>query len=292
MSLPSAKRHHQRRVVACPPARHGCSCNTSSISPDYATLSKLPGHTSRGSFDTLPASGLVIFGACFPGKTMRYACCVIWLLCALSGCASMRQPPMLLQNPVLAPPLDRDVFWDQLVAVVDNYFEIEREDRVRLVDNMPTIGRIDTVPELGATIFEPWRSDSVGFYERLESTYQTIRRRALIQVVPSENGYMVDVAVYKELEDLRRPDHSNAGDATFRNDDSLDRYNDQTQGPTSTLDSFPTYGRARGPIGPQPFTLGWIPIGRDTALEQRIIADLLMRLGVPSSDCAAGPPLH
>jgi len=227
---------------------------------------------------------------------MRYLGSVIWLLCALSGCATLGTPPMEYPNPVLAPPIDRDYFWDQLVAVVDNYFDIEREDRVRLVDNMPTIGRIDTVPELGATLFEPWRRDSVNFYERLESTYQTIRRRALIQVVPTESGYLVDVAVYKELEDLRRPDYSNAGDATFRNDDSLDRYNDQTQGPTSTLDGFPTFGRARGPIGPQPFTLGWIPLGRDTALEQRMIAQLLSQLGAPTGvspgECATPIPDH
>ncbi len=222
---------------------------------------------------------------------MRYYGCVFWLLAALSGCATVGPPPIAYQNPVLAPPIDRDVFWDQLVAVVDNYFDIEREDRVRLVDNLPTLGRIDTVPELGATLFEPWRKDSVGFSARLEATYQTIRRRALIQVVPNENGYLVDVAVYKELEDLRRPDHANAGDSTFRNDDSLDRYNDQTQGPTTTLDGFPTYGRARGPIGPQPFTLGWIPLGRDTVLEQQMIADLLSRLGAPApGECATPIP--
>ncbi|HVU90126.1 MAG TPA: hypothetical protein VHD36_22535 [Pirellulales bacterium] len=225
---------------------------------------------------------------------MRYVVCTIWLFAVLTGCATVKTPPPLFPNPVLAPPIDRDVFWDQLVAVVDDYFDIKSEDRVRLVDNMLTLGRIDTVPELGATLLEPWRKDSVGFYERLESTYQTIRRRALIQVVPTDNGgYMVDVAVYKELEDLRRPDHANAGDATFRNDDSLDRYNDQTQGPTTTLDSFPTYGRARGPIGPQPFTLGWIPLGRDAVLEQRMIADLLKRLGAPGpGECATPIPIQ
>jgi len=224
---------------------------------------------------------------------MRYTVCVLWLLCALCGCATIGTPPVVYQNPVLAPPIDRDVFWDQLVAVVDRYFDIEREDRVRLVDNMLTLGRIDTVPELGATLLEPWRHDSVNYYERLESTFQTIRRRALIQVVPTENGYLVDVAVYKELEDLRRPEQSNAGNATFRNDDSLDRFNDQTRGPTTTLDGFPTYGRARGPIGPQPFTLGWIPLGRDATIEQRMIADLLSRLGaplgMPSGQCGTPP---
>ena len=97
------------------------------------------------------------------GKAMRYYGCVFWLLAALSGCATVGPPPMVYQNPVLAPPIDRDVFWDQLVAVVDNYFDIEREDRVRLVNNMPTLGRIDTVLLNLATLLEPYAQDSVGF---------------------------------------------------------------------------------------------------------------------------------
>ena len=52
---------------------------------------------------------------------MRYYGCVFWLLAALSGCATVGPPPIAYQNPVLAPPIDRDVFWDQLVAVVDNH---------------------------------------------------------------------------------------------------------------------------------------------------------------------------
>ncbi len=226
---------------------------------------------------------------------MRLFVVLLGLLWGVCGCATIGPPPPTYPNPVLAPPIDRDIFWDQLVMVVDNYFDIEREDRMRLVDNMLTQGRIDTVPEPGATLLEPWRRDSVNYYERLQATFQTIRRRALVLVVQSDGGYLVDIAVYKELEDLRRPDYSNAGDATFRNDDSLDRFNEQTQGPTTTLDSFPTYGRARGPIGPQPFTLGWIPIGRDTALEQRMIAELLSRIGAPppgmgGENCDTPPP--
>jgi hypothetical protein len=219
---------------------------------------------------------------------MRHAVLILCLLAAFCGCATVGPPPVVYQNPVLAPPIDRDYFWDQLVAVVDQYFKIDREDRVRLVDNMLTLGRIDTAPELGATLLEPWRKDTVTYYDRLESTFQTIRRRARIQVVPTENGYLVDVQVFKELEDLKRPDQSNASSAAtaFRNDDSLDRFNDQTQNPSSMIDSFPTSGRAMGPIGPQPFTLGWIPLGRDAGLEQKIIAELLFRLSPPG---APGP---
>ena len=121
---------------------------------------------------------------------------------------SSRPCPIPYENPVLTPPINRDFLWDQLVDVVDDYFEIEREDRVRLVDNMLTLGRIETVPELSATLLEPWKRDSVGYYQRLESTLQTMRRQATVQVVPTENGYLVDVTVYKYLEDLRTPENN------------------------------------------------------------------------------------
>jgi len=157
---------------------------------------------------------------------------------------------------------DPDVVWDQVVDVVDDYFRIEREDRIRRVGNVVTEGRIDTVPEIGATVFEPHRHDSVGGYERLESTLQTIRRRALVRVTPSESGYWVDVFVYKELEDLERPSHSTAGAVLPRFDSSLERY--------------------REPVGGQVPTVGWIPLGRDAALEQRMIAQIQSRLGAPA----------
>jgi hypothetical protein len=111
-------------------------------------------------------------------------------------------------------------------------------------------------------MFEPWRHDSVGPYEKLESTLQSVRRRAVVRVVPSQGGYLVDVAVFKELEDVARPAHATAGAATFRNDSSLTRVVD--------------------PIGEQEVTAGWIPKGRDIALEQRIIEQLLARTGGPS----------
>ena len=85
---------------------------------------------------------------------------------------------------------------------------------------MTTEGRIDTTPKPGATLLEPWDHDSANSYERLESTLQSIHRYAVVKVHAVENGcgFWVEVAVYKELEDVRRPEHATAGSATFRND--------------------------------------------------------------------------
>jgi hypothetical protein len=143
---------------------------------------------------------------------------------------------------------------------VDDYFRIEREERVRLIGGVLTEGRIDTFPITGSTIFEPWRRDSTPGYEKFHATFQSIRRRALVRVIPTDGGYLLDVAVQKELEDLDKPEHATAGGATLRHDGSL--------------------VRQEGASGRYSATLGWIPLGRDVTLEQRILADLRARLDV------------
>ena len=185
----------------------------------------------------------------------------------MAGCAAT--PPVtnqtwqttnvLYDNPVLLPACDHEFAWETVVDVIDDYFKIKQEEPVRLVGNVVTEGRLDTFPEVGSTLFEPWRHDSVGSYEKLESTLQSIRRTATVRVTPAptQNGYLVDVAVFKELEDVVRPAHATAGAATFRYDSSLTR--------------------VVSPVGEQEINEDWIPLGRDTSLEQRIIGHLLAR---------------
>ena len=160
-------------------------------------------------------------------------------------------------NPMFIPTatLNQDLVWEQIVDVVDNYFRIERENRVQLVGNVVTEGRIDTFPQVGATWLEPHLPDSDGIENRWQSTYQTIRRRAVVRVIPERGGYMIDVAVYKELEDLPRPEHATAGAATFRHDSSL----------PSRLSEDVLRTR---------FSKSWIPLGRDVGIEQLMLCQI------------------
>jgi len=162
-------------------------------------------------------------------------------------------------NPVQIPITDSQAAWEQVVDVVDDYFRIEREEPVRTVGNMLTEGTITTSPAVSPTIFEPWRQDTGDHDQRVENTLQSIRRRAVVRVIPTQGGHWVEVQVFKELEDVERPEFATAGAATFRYD--------------STLSGI------ENPIGEQRAAKGWISIGRDTALEQNIIADLLSRCG-------------
>ncbi|NLE39114.1 MAG: hypothetical protein GX621_13915 [Pirellulaceae bacterium] len=154
-------------------------------------------------------------------------------------------------NPTVLPPGTPEQIWEHVVDVVDDYFEISREIPVSQLDE---VGRLDTVPLVGATLLEPWRHDSANFDERLEATLQTIRRQAVVHVSRVQQGYLVEVLVYKQLE-VAKPMQATGDTSLLRYDGSLTRI--------------------ENPIAEQPLDEGWIPMGRDTALEQRILGHLL-----------------
>lgn len=181
-------------------------------------------------------------------------------------------PPV--KSSAVIPPLDAEVIWKQMVDVADDYFKVATEQRVTFANGVPTEGRIDTFPQTGATLLEPWRADSVGFRERLESTLQSIRRIGTMRLAPDPAGWRIEVVVNKELEHLARPMRATTGGASFRNDDSLYRYGTP----------LPTLGQQVGdqprPVAAPTPNLGWIPLGRDPLLEQRMLTKVLAKLGV------------
>ncbi len=155
---------------------------------------------------------------------MRSRFAAILPLVALLGCAGevhlpYQRAPVSYDNPALLRVANHELVWEGVVDVVSDYFRIDQEHPVRLQGNTLFEGWIDTFPKPGATLLEPWDHDSADSYERLESTLQSIQRKAVVKVIPAQNGgFWIEVAVYKELENLLRPDHSTAGSATFRND--------------------------------------------------------------------------
>jgi hypothetical protein len=192
------------------------------------------------------------------------ACWLLMPLCAMSsGCAMFNappaQPPIAAGNAVILPRGDRDLIWDMVVDVVDDDFEIQREERPRQIGDVLTEGRLESRPKIGATYLEPWRGDSVSSYDRLESTLQTIRRKAIVQMAPTGAGYQVQVTVLKELENLQRPEYAATSAAIFRHDSSLRRFAE--------------------PVDEVAVEQGWIPLGSDQNLEQKILGKIADRLG-------------
>ena len=164
-----------------------------------------------------------------------------------------------LENPLFVPPCDREFIWQQLVDALDDHFKIEREERIRVIGDVITQGEITTYPTSAATLLEPWRGNSVGALSRLTATIQSQRKYAVLRLIPANQGYQVALAVHVEQEDLDRPERSTVGGASLRHDGTIARVSDQFQ-------------------DTPPIRLGWIDVGRDTLLEQRILHDIRDRL--------------
>jgi len=230
-------------------------------------------HSPLGNSHNKAASWLHRLSKCALSKCAAWACLLAALVGSLPGCTGWGIPygfsfsdhvvetPAtigLIENPAHIPASDPHMLWEHLVDVVDDYFKIAHEERVRYVADEVVEGRIETFPVTGATQLEPWRKDSVTMCDRLEATFQSIRRIAHIRVSPVEGGFLVDVQVHKELEDVIAPEKSPSGIKNLRNDDSLVRRQRELNVPRDTL--------------------GWIPQGRDLALENEILSKLYARL--------------
>ena len=162
-------------------------------------------------------------------------------------------------NPLVIIQGDPYQVWETVVDVVRLYFDrIEFDNPCQQVGNVITEGSLKTYPQTAATVFEPWRKDSVTCSDRREATVQSLRRIAEVQVRYTPRGYVISVQVNKELEDLAAPSYAQLPSATFRLDTDVPEVND--------------------PIAVQAYNQGWIPQGRDVALEQRILQQIHMRL--------------
>lgn len=154
--------------------------------------------------------------------------------------------PMMASNTIVVGGSNDDFVWERTVDVVHEYFDIARESRI--VGSQP--GVIETNYKVGAGVMEPWHKDSPGLDSRLESSFQSIRRKAFINVTPVEGGYSVSIEVFKEIEDLAGVANNTAGGATFQQGNPLRRDLDLVTG-----QSAPS---------------GWLLKGRDTALESEM----------------------
>lgn len=189
------------------------------------------------------------------------------LLSAVLGCASGPLPsnpffadpgheatPFLAgnePNPIWVPqrPEAYALVFDTTYDVLDEYFDIAYSNRFS--------GEIRTHPLVTAGYFDGFglRLGYYDHYENLESTLQSVRRIAFVTITPATSGgYYIDVQVFKELEDLPRPSHAAAGSASYRTDNPIERQ--------------------YAVVDPYYIRRGWLPFGRDHALEQRILQRL------------------
>jgi hypothetical protein len=157
-------------------------------------------------------------------------------------------------NPLFVPigPNSYGLVFEKCIVVLKSLtFEIARSNRFD--------GYIETHPAVAPGLGQPWKGGSPDFYQRLLASFQSIRQTAFIRIKPvieggMLSGYLISVEVYKELEDVPAPIRQTAGAAIFQ--------------------SNPTVERQAEVIEAGVFAPTWIPIGRDTKLEQVILERL------------------
>ena len=173
---------------------------------------------------------------------LKVSMLAVFLLSAV-GCLSVPQ----VSNPVFVRANNPEDVWEHAVDVLHAYqFPIERENRLD--------GQIESQYKVGSGVMEPWQFDSVTAEDKLESSLQSIRRKAVVSVSPVEGGYLVGIEVMKEIEEPQRLIVNSPGYATFRENTPLQRDLDIVVGPGT----------------PE----GWLPLGRDDNLERSILGTL------------------
>lgn len=153
-------------------------------------------------------------------------------------------------NPLyvaLGPREYGQVFENCLKVLGDYGFVIKESNRYD--------GRIETVPRVAPGLGQFLKSGSPDLYDRLLATTQTYRHRIFMTIQPADQGgFFIEVAAFRELEDLARPLRSTVGAAIFRNDNTVER-------------QFEV-------IDPTVYEANWIFKGRDGPLEQELIRRL------------------
>ena len=171
---------------------------------------------------------------------------------ALIGCTDKRLPQW---DAVAADNASFDQVWDAcLASLEDRSFQVDRRDR--------RFGLIVSEPVVGKQFFEFWRNDTADSDELLNSSLHTIRRVVTIRIAKQgPMQFQVNVEAHAQRVSLPGDQLDNAAEAF----ELLSR-----QGvPTSPTRS--DYLRPR----PEPI---WVDIGRERALEQAIMRDIVRRL--------------
>lgn len=195
---------------------------------------------------------------------------VVLLITVSPGCSTMRPFSEQLSwelnapsqnNPMQIAYHDHEQLWATIYDVMNGHFEVAKSDPVRKYDQILTEGRMTTKPKIAPSLMEPWHCDSGSLAQRCDSTLQTIRHRAEVRVRPTPDGFAIEMHVYKELENLAKPDLASVSTANLR-------YDAATNPLTSRIDALPGVG-------------GWQLIGRDYQLEEKLLREIRDKLDRP-----------
>ena len=144
----------------------------------------------------------------------------------LSGCLGGPMPVTTpLASSAVQVPIQRyDEMWERAISTLNRFhFQVARESKLE--------GIIETHYRAGANLLELWHPDSVGYANRLESTLKSVRRRVVVTFESStQDSFILNVRVDKDVEDLPGVAANYEGGATFPESQPLERDLDQVLG--------------------------------------------------------------
>jgi hypothetical protein len=145
-----------------------------------------------------------------------------------------------------------EALWGAVQDSLRDYrFRIDRVDRRE--------GVVTTLPETSKQLFEFWRKDAVTAYDVWESTINPIRRWVEVRVADGPESAERNVAVTVHKERLSSPDRQ------FNNSTAAYRFfGDALPSTTGIVRVTPEHDR-------------WLSMGRDPALEARLVDQIVLR---------------
>ncbi len=173
-------------------------------------------------------------------------------LLACSGCQQPIQPEGPTDTQLTGA--DFEQLWQTGLEVLRRYnFRPDRQDR--------RAGVITTHPTTSAQWFEFWRPGTCGGFEAAEANLHTVRRQATVHIRPAaEQGQLyvsVQVDVYRYAAPERQVTTASGALQIFG-------------------EKLPT---AEGEMGPQAAAAYWVPLGRDSRLEDELLRRIVWHVG-------------
>ncbi len=176
----------------------------------------------------------------------RIIVAALWMAMAATGC----QKPARPETPTSSAINDDDVqpLWDSALAVLIKHdFQPDRQDR--------TAGIITTFPTTSKQWGEPWRQDVADKYSLLESSLHTIQRKATVRFI-HDKQWTIDVQV--DVYRLSTPEYQITSSSSAIRSFNADL-------PTVTGEAITDAHSARR----------WVHLGRDGAMEERLLSRIL-----------------
>jgi hypothetical protein len=190
---------------------------------------------------------------------------------AAAGCGPSREVP---SGGLYLPGADYDEVFRATARAV-------RREGFRLLVERPETGEIETAYKLARTVFEAWGLQAGTVYDAAEDTLHAVRRRIRAKVSHDVGGVLVTVDVWRQRQGYyqdRAPVYSKA----------LYLFQGEILSP-GPFGTFPPYK-------PEPATSAeseiWIGLGKDGAMERRIIRHIRRRVDraiAAREDAPAGP---